>query len=219
MQRATMVGTPAERPDEWELVAALRAGDEAAFLELVGRYHRSVVRVARAYLGSDAAAEDVAQEAWLGVLKGIDAFEGRCSVKTWIFRIAVYCAKTRRARDGRLVPMSALEEDGEDEPAVDPDRFQPDGARYANNWSRPPEPWAEERLMTSQAAALVKQEIERLPTNQRAVITLRDVEGLDSGEVCEALGLSDGNQRVLLHRARSKVRAALERLMSDGGGR
>jgi RNA polymerase sigma-70 factor (ECF subfamily) len=214
----TSTGTrsPARR-DEWELVAALRKGDEAAFLTLVSRYHRPMVRVARAYLPSDAAAEDAVQEAWLGVLKGIEGFEGRASVKSWIFRIAVYCAKTRRARDGRLVPMSSLEDDGEDGPAVDPDRFQPEGERYANHWSRPPEPWADDRLQAAQTAALVKAEIERLPPGQRAVITLRDVEGLESTEVCAILGLSEGNQRVLLHRARSKVRAAMEPHMKEGG--
>ena len=216
----TSPGSPIPaRRDEWELVAALRRGDEASFLTLVTRYHRAMVRVARAYVPSDAAAEDAVQEAWLGVLKGIDAFEGRASVKSWVFRIAVYCAKTRRARDGRLVPMSTLDDDGEDGPAVDPDRFQPEGARYANNWSQPPEAWADERLQAAEAAALVKTEIERLPPNQRTVITLRDVEGLDSGEVCAVLGLSEGNQRVLLHRARSKVRAAMERYMKEGGRR
>lgn len=207
---------PAHR-DEWELVAALRRGDEAAFLALVRRYHRPMVRVARAYLPSDAAAEDAAQEAWLGVLRGIDRFEGRASVKGWIFRIAVYCAKTRRARDGMLVPLSSLEDEGDDGPSVDPDRFQPEGARYANNWSQPPEAWADEKLHAAETAALVKAEIERLPPRQRTVVTLRDVEGLDSAEVCAILGISEGNQRVLLHRARSKVRAAVERYLRGGG--
>ena len=150
----TSPGSPIPaRRDEWELVAALRRGDEASFLTLVTRYHRAMVRVARAYVSSDAAAEDAVQEAWLGVVKGIDAFEGRASVKSWVFRIAVYCAKTRRARDGRLVPMSTLDDDGEDGPAVDPDRFQPEGARYANNWSQPPEAWADERLQAAETAA------------------------------------------------------------------
>ena len=214
----TWAGSPGPgRRDEWELVAALRRGDEGAFLALVNRYHRALVRVARAYLPSEAAAEDAVQEAWLGVLRGIEGFEGRASVKSWIFRIAVYCARTRRARDGRLVPMSSLEDDGEDGPAVDPDRFQPEGARYANNWSRPPEAWTDERLDAAETAGLVKAEIERLPPNQRTVVTLRDVEGLDSAEVCAILGISEGNQRVLLHRARSKVRAAMERHMKEGG--
>jgi RNA polymerase sigma-70 factor (ECF subfamily) len=203
--------------DEGGLVAALRRGDEAAFLALVDRYHRAMVRVARAYLPTIAAAEDAVQEAWLGVLKGIAGFEGRASVRSWIFRITVYCAKTRRAREGWLVPVSALEDDGDDGPAVDPDRFQPDGARYANHWSRPPEPWAEERLQQAETAALVKAEIERLPPSQRTVITLRDVEGLDAAEVCGILGITEGNQRVLLHRARSKVRAAMERHMEKEG--
>jgi RNA polymerase sigma-70 factor (ECF subfamily) len=151
------------------------------------------------------------------VLKGIGGFEGRASVKSWIFRIAVYCAKTRRARDGWLVPLTALEDEGDDGPAVDPDRFQPEGSRYANNWSQPPEAWTDERLQAAETAALVKAEIERLPASQRTVITLRDVEGLESDEVCAILGIAEGNQRVLLHRARSKVRAAMERYLKEGG--
>ena len=207
------------RHDEWELVAALRSGDEAAFLVLVKRYHRAMVRIARAYLRSDATAEDAVQEAWLGVLKGIDGFEGRASVKSWIFRITAYCAQSRSVREGRLVPLSSLEEDGDDGPAVDPDRFQPEDARYANNWSQPPQPWSDERLMAAETAAFAKGEIERLPVRQRTVMTLRDVEGLDADEVCVILGISEGNQRVLLHRARSKVRSAMERYIEDGSRR
>jgi RNA polymerase sigma-70 factor, ECF subfamily len=219
VERATRTSAtgPPVAGDEWDLVAALRDGDEAAFLALVNRYHRAMVRVARAYLPSDASAEDAAQEAWLGVFQGIDRFEGRASVKSWIFRIAVYCAKTKRDREGRLVPMSWLEDEGEEEPAVDPDRFQAEGSRYPNHWSRPPEPWAEERLQAAETAALAKEEIDRLPPSQRTVITLRDVEGLDGAEVCELLGISEGNQRVLLHRARSKVRAAMEPHLREGG--
>jgi RNA polymerase sigma-70 factor (ECF subfamily) len=203
--------------DDASLVVALREGDEEAFLALVERHHRSMIRVARAYVGAEAAAEDVAQEAWLGVVKGIERFEGRCSVKSWLFRIVVYLAKARRAREARVVPLSALEDDGPDEPAVDPDRFQPASSPFANNWSRPPERWADERLASAEAARLVRLEIERLPANQRAVITLRDVEGLEAGEVCAALGLSEGNQRVLLHRARARVRAGLEAVFHGEG--
>jgi RNA polymerase sigma-70 factor (ECF subfamily) len=205
--------------DEWSLVARLRSGEEAAFLALVRRYHRAMVRVARAYLPSDAAAEDAAQEAWLGVLKGIDAFEGRAPVRSWIFRIAAYCARRRSARDGRLVPLSSLEDDGDDGPAVDPDRFVPDGARWANHWSQPPEPWSDEKLQAAETAARAKAEIERLPVRQRTVMTLRDVEGLAPDEVCEILGISEGNQRVLLHRARAKVRTAMERFLQEGDTR
>jgi RNA polymerase sigma-70 factor (ECF subfamily) len=219
LDSATITSAAPARPDEWALVAALRNGDEPAFLALVSRYHRAMVRVARAYLSSDAAAEDAVQEAWLGVLKGIHGFEGRATVKSWIFRITVFCAKSRGAREGRLVPLSSLEEDGDDGPAVDPDRFQPEGARYANNWSQPPEPWSDERLQAAETAAFAKAEIERLPPRQRTVITLRDVEGLDSGEVAGILGISEGNQRVLLHRARAKVRSAMERYMNEGSRR
>lgn len=216
--RSTDSPAPGQR-DDWELVAALRNGDETAFLALVKRYHAAMVRLARAYVRSDAAADDAVQEAWLGVLNGIDGFEGRASVKTWMFRITAFCAKSRGEREGRLVPLSSLEEDGDDGPAVDPDRFQPEGARYANNWSQPPEPWSDERLLAAETAAFAKAEIELLPARQRTVMTLRDVEGLDSDEVCAILGISEGNQRVLLHRARAKVRAALERYVREGSRR
>jgi RNA polymerase sigma-70 factor, ECF subfamily len=129
----------------------------------------------------------------------------------------VNCARSRRTRDAYLVPLAALGEGGDDGPAVDPHRFQPEGSRYAGHWLQAPEPWAEERLAAAQAGALVRQEIECLPTTQRAVITLRDVEGLESADVCAVLGITGGNQRVLLHRARSRVRAAVERLLAKGG--
>jgi RNA polymerase sigma-70 factor (ECF subfamily) len=205
--------------DEWGLVARLRSGDEAAFLALVRRYHRAMVRIARAYLPSDAAAEDAAQEAWLGVLKGIEGFEGRAPVRSWIFRIAAWSARRRSAGEGRLVPLSSLEDDGDDGPAVDPDRFEPDGARWANHWSQPPEPWSDEKLHAAETAARAKAEIERLPARQRTVMTLRDVEGLEPDEVCAILGITEGNQRVLLHRARAKVRAAMERFLHEGDSR
>ncbi|HET9553712.1 MAG TPA: sigma-70 family RNA polymerase sigma factor [Anaeromyxobacteraceae bacterium] len=225
-----MTGTPpiaspepdASRPaarDDGALLEALRQGDERAFLALVDRYQAAMLRVARAYV-SAAAAEDVAQEAWLGVVRGAERFEGRSSVKTWLFRIVVYCARTRRARDGRSVPLSALEaEGGEDDagPAVDPDRFLDVASRYPGHWASPPQPFAEERLISAEAARRVREEIERLPPSQRAVITLRDVEGLEAREACDLLGLTEANQRVLLHRARSRVRAALERHLGEEG--
>lgn len=196
-------------PDEREL-AALRSGDEAAFLSIVKRHHGAMIRVAQAYVRSRAVAEEVVQDAWLGVLHGLDGFEGRSSLRAWIFRIVANCAKARGVREGRSVPMSSLEEGSQDEPAVSPDRFQGDGERWAGNWSRPPEPWPDARVHSSEMLALVAQAIDTLPESQRTVMTLRDVEGLDSAEVCELLGLSEGNQRVLLHRARSKVRAFVE---------
>lgn len=203
--------------EDASLVEALRRGDEAAFAELVGKHHRAMVRLARLYAGSDGAAEDAVQEAWLGVLRGLPGFEGRSSLKAWIFRIAVLRARSRGLREARTVPLSALEPQADDGPAVDPGQFQgPDGA-WPGAWERAPEPWPEERLASAEAARLVRAEIERLPPGQRAVITLRDVEGLDSEEACAVLGISEGNQRVLLHRARSKVRAALEGTLAGEG--
>ena len=190
------------RAEDAALVAALRAGDEAAFMALVERLQPQMLRIARMYVSTRAVAEEVVQEAWVGVLKGLHAFEGRSSLKSWMFRIAVYCAKTRRARDGRLVPVSTLEDDGDEGPAVDPDRFQPEGSRYANNWSQPPEAWAEERLQAAETAALVKAEIERLPPGQRTWITLRDVEGLSGEESARALGVGLAALKSRLHRAR-----------------
>lgn len=209
---------PASLPgvEEWALVEALQAGDEAAFLALVDRYHAEMVRVASAIVRSRASAEDVAQEAWLGVVKRVHAFESRSSVRTWLFRIVTNCAKGRRARE-RDVPFSALaEHDTGEGPTVDPDRFHAAAEAYAGQWSRPPEAWADDRLAAHQTARRVHEEIQRLPAAQRAVIVLRDVEGLSSEEACEALGISEGNQRVLLHRARARVRSAIEALLAGG---
>jgi RNA polymerase sigma-70 factor, ECF subfamily len=205
-------------PDESRLIDALRRRDEAAFLALVRRHHASLLRLARVYVGSQAVAEEVAQDAWLGVLQGIDRFEARSSFKTWLFRILVNRAKTRGERESRTVPFSALG-DGEAgaepfEPAVDPARFRgPDDAVAPFHWSQPPRPWEspEERLLSAETLGLIAQAIAGLPPRQRAVITLRDVEGLSAEDVCNVLEISDTNQRVLLHRARSHVRAALER--------
>ncbi len=192
-------------------LAALRAGDEAAFLSLVNRYHGAMLRVASMYVKSRASAEDVVQEAWLGVLKGLHFFEGRSSLKSWVFRILVNCAKTRGMRDLRAVPMSSLADAaGEAGPSVSPDRFREDGERWAGHWADPPEPWPDARVESSEMVALVREALETLPEAQRTVMTLRDVDGWESGEVCELLGISEGNQRVLLHRARSKVRGHLE---------
>jgi RNA polymerase sigma-70 factor (ECF subfamily) len=196
--------------EEREL-AALRAGDEAAFLSLVNRYHGAMLRVASMHVKSRASAEEVVQEAWLGVLKGLHLFEGRSSLKSWIFRILVNCAKTRGMRDVRSVPLSWLADGaGEEELSVSPDRFQESGERWAGHWADPPEPWPDARVESSEMMALVREALERLPEAQRTVMTLRDVDGWESGEVCELLGISEGNQRVLLHRARSKVRGYVE---------
>jgi RNA polymerase sigma-70 factor (ECF subfamily) len=194
--------------DDRTLVEALRRGDEDAFAALVDRYSRPMLRLAAAYVRSPAVAEEVVQEAWLGVVAGIDRFEGRSSLKTWIFRILTNVAQTRGAREARSVPFSSLEREGEDDPAVDPDRFADDGF-----WASPPRPWdmPDERLLSKETRGRVAQAIEALPPMQRAVISLRDVEGWSSEEVRNVLELSETNQRVLLHRARSRVRSELER--------
>jgi RNA polymerase sigma-70 factor, ECF subfamily len=207
--RLARQGPPAD-PDA-PLLDRLREGDEAAFMELVERHHAALVRLARSFVSSRAVAEEVAQETWLGVLNGLDRFEGRSSLKTWIFRILVNRAKTRGERESRSVPFSSLD-DPEGEPSVDPDRFLEAGA-----WSSPPRAWEGEpveRLLAGEAREVIDAAIAELPPLQRQVITLRDLEGLDADETVDLLEVSDGNQRVLLHRARSKVRQALEDYLS-----
>lgn len=192
---------------EQGLVDGLRAGDEAAFVELVGAYGPSMLRVAQLYVRSRAVAEEVVQDAWIAVLNGSGRFEGRSSLKTWIFRILANKAKTRALKEGRSIPFSALEPEG---PSVDPDRFRGPEDRYPGHWATPPASLPEERLLASETLALVESEIGKLPPAQALVITMRDVEGFESDDVCNALEISETNQRVLLHRARSKVRGALE---------
>ena len=202
-----------------ELIAALRAGDENAFGELVERLHPSLVRVARLYVSSDAVAQEVAQETWLGVLNGLDRFEERSSLKTWIFRILTNVAKTRGMREGRSVPFSAAGGADDDEAAVDPDRFIPaEAERAPRHWAIPPAIWStepDERLLAGEVRELIFRTIETLPPNQRAAIVLRDVEGWSADEVRNELGVGETNQRVLLHRARSRVRQALEDYFRD----
>jgi len=199
-------------PDEdAPLLDALRAGDERAFAALVDKYGPSLLRLAQLYVSSRAVAEEVVQETWLAVLTGIERFEGRSSLKTWLFRILTNKAKTRGQREGRTLPFSSLASDGdEDQTAVAVERFARGGA-----WATPPRGVPEERLLAGETRARVEQAISALPPNQRAVITLRDVDGLSAEEACNVLGLSETNQRVLLHRARAKVRTALERYLED----
>ena len=179
-----------------ELVAALQRGDESAFRQLVEEYTPGMRRFARTFVRTHASADEVVQEAWLGVLRGIDRFEGRSSLKTWIYRIVANVARTRGVRDARSVPFSS-------EPSVDPERFVDDG-----HWASPIEPWHD--VLASELRSIVAGAIAELPGQQRAVIQLRDVEGWSSEEVCNVLELSETNQRVLLHRARTKVRLAVE---------
>jgi RNA polymerase sigma-70 factor (ECF subfamily) len=200
------------------LVARLRAGDEAAFRGLVLRHHAALVGLARASVSSHAVAEEVAQETWLAVIQGIGGFEGRSSLKSWIFAILVNRARSRGVREQRIVPMSSLGDEGDDGPTVDADRFGQTGQRWAGHWCSPPLPWEgpAERLIAKETRAVVAEAIERLPTRQRAVVSLRDVEGWTSEEVCALFQLSEGNQRVLLHRGRARVRAALEEHLGGG---
>jgi RNA polymerase sigma-70 factor, ECF subfamily len=203
-------GLPVQ-PVETSVVEALRAGDESAFRSLVREYGPSMLRVARMYVGSRAVAEEVVQEAWVAVLNGIGRFEGRSSLKTWIFRILTNIAKTRGQREGRSIPFSSLAPDGGGEPSVDPDRFLGDDSRFPGHWASPPRSFGpEDRLLSDETMAVVEAAIAELPPTQAIVISMRDVEGWSAEEACNALDISETNQRVLLHRARSKVRQALE---------
>lgn len=172
------------------------------------------------YVGSAAVCEEVVQETWLGVLKGLDRFEGRCSLKTWIFQIVINRAKTRGEREGRMIPFSAIFDPASDpgEPAVDPSQFNEDDPEWPGGWVTQPRSWGnmtpEQSLLSREFRALVEAAIDALPPNQKEVITLRDVQGWTSEEVCNILGVSETNQRVLLHRARSKVRQALDHYFS-----
>lgn len=195
-------------------MAALRRGDSGAFASLVDGYSPGMIRVAMAYVPSRAAAEEAVQETWIAVIRGIDRFEGRSSLKTWIFRILTNVAMRSGARERRSVPFSALaaaEDTGE--PAVDPERFlPPDHELWPGHWASMPAHWPtpEEGLLAGETREVIAAAIAALPVAQRTVIALRDVEGWSSEEVCEALEISAGNQRILLHRARSRVRNAIE---------
>jgi len=215
------LGTPtALRADDLALLSALRAGDEDAFTRLVDAHHGAMVRLAMAYVPSRSVAEEVAQETWLAVLGGLDRFEGRSSLKTWIFRILMNRAMTRGQREHRSIPFSALFDASREsaEPSVEPERFQGPRGEQPGGWADPPRRWEgapEERLLARETLSLVGEAIDGLPPAQREVIVLRDVEGWSSREVCNVLGITETNQRVLLHRARSKVRRALERYVDD----
>jgi RNA polymerase sigma-70 factor (ECF subfamily) len=210
--------------DELRLIEMLRNGDEGAFVSLVERYHTTMLRIAMIYVSERAVAEDVVQEAWLGVLQGLNRFEGRSSLKTWIFRILTNCAKTRALREKRSVTFSSLSdlEVNFDEPAVDPDRFLPPDSQTPGHWVSFPANWdeiPEKRFLSQETHACIISSIEALPPGQRTVITLHDIEGWPSEEICNVLGISETNQRVLLHRARSKVRRALEQYFDEHEGR
>jgi RNA polymerase sigma-70 factor (ECF subfamily) len=204
-------------PQETDLLMRLRAGDERAFEALVERHHAVMLAVARTYVRTHAAAEEVVQDAWLGVLKGLDRFEGRSSLRTWIVSIVVNTARTRAVRDARTVPFSSVES-ASGQVAVSPDRFRGPEDAFPGHWNRYPRDWRslpEEVLLGQEIIDVAMRAIKELPAAQQAVIKMRDVDGWTGEEVCAALNISPGNQRVLLHRARSQVRAALERHLDD----
>jgi RNA polymerase sigma-70 factor (ECF subfamily) len=198
---------PAMEPDA-ELLGRLRAGDEQAFVALVERYNGSMLRLASSFVPSRAVAEEVVQETWLALLRGLVAFEGRSSLKTWLFSILVNRARSAGVRESRSVPVADAG------PVVDASRFGPSGA-----WSVPPEHWIEEaesRVDAAKLAGLLRPAMDGLPARQREVVLLRDVEGLTSAEVCTVLAISEANQRVLLHRGRGKLRQVLETELGGG---
>lgn len=203
--------------DEERVVAALAAGDEGTFQELFRRKYPLMKRVARRYVDSDATADEVVQETWLAVLGGIGRFEGRSSLNSWIFSILANQARKRGVRERRTVPLSSLGPSDGEEPSVDADRFHGEDGVWPGHWATPPRPWQrpERRLLSLEARGHLRQALAQLSESQRAVVALRDVEGCSAEEVCEMLELSPENQRVLLHRGRSRLRAALDAYIGE----
>jgi len=212
---------PPAHPEDAAVIAALRARDESAFAALVERYTPSLLRLATIYTHDRAAAEEVVQDAWIGLLESVDRFEGRSSLKTWLFRILINCARSRARKDSRTIPFSsAFAPDDFNAGEFAFGQFVPGWVpRVGGHWLRPPAAWEddpERRALAAETRACIKRIIDTLPAAQREVITLRDIVGCDAAEVCNLLQLSDTNQRVLLHRARGKVRRALEEQLAEG---
>jgi RNA polymerase sigma-70 factor (ECF subfamily) len=206
--------------NETQLITRLRSGDEAAFLQVVGEHHQALLRVSRAYVSNQAVAEEVVQETWLGVLRGIGRFEGRCSLKTWIFQILINRAITRSQREARTVSFSALagSEMEQSQPLVDPSRLAGPNAEYPDRWAVAPQEWAmtpEQLLLSNECRTHIERAIAALPPVQRQVITMRDIQGWTNEEICNTLGISESNCRVLLHRARSRVRQVMEDYLGE----
>jgi RNA polymerase sigma-70 factor (ECF subfamily) len=213
----------ASRTRDAALVDRLRAGDESAFAWLVDRYSAPLMRLARAFVPSSAVAEDVVQETWLAVITGIARFEARSSLKTWLFTILVNRAKSRASREGRTIPFSALEHAGGDrEPSVEASRFlPPDHPQWPHHWAVPPQPWSlgpEGAALDRETVAVLRKGLDQLSPAQRTVVALRDVHGWPAAEVCTTLQITEANQRVLLHRGRSRLRAVLESYFTDHVG-
>lgn len=200
---------------EANLVAGLRARDDRAFEFLIDRYHAPLNRLALSYVPSRAVAEEVVQETWIGVLRGIDKFEGRSSLSTWIYRILLNIARTRGVKENRSVPFASVGSP-DDESSVDVDRFAGIGIGAPHHWATIPSSWEhipEARLLGAETLEEIKRALDALPEAQREVVAMRDVLGMTSEEICNALDISETNQRVLLHRGRSKLRAALEQFL------
>jgi len=194
--------------EDLELLAQMLAGDEKAFTELVARYNSTLIRVARYYVGSDASAEDVAQETWIAVIRGVSSFEGRSTFKTWLFHILVNRARSVGSREHRMIAVDPNESNG-----LAPSRFDQGGM-----WREPPVPFTdviENGMVNQRIVQLVREAISLLPEPQQAVVTLRDVEGLSTKEVADLLELSEANARVILHRGRTRVRADVESKMKE----
>ena len=218
MQPEPAVAPARTAPSEEQTLAALRAGDEGAFRDLFAHSYPMMKRVARTYVASDAVAEEVVQETWLAIVMGIDRFEGRSTLGTWMFSILTNQAKTHSGREKRALPFSCAAPSDTEEPVVHPDRFQKDDDAWPGHWATPPRPWQkpERRLLSLEARDHLKAALAKLPDRQRTIVGLRDVEGHSAEDVCNLLGLSQENQRVLLHRGRSRLRAVLEEYLDDG---
>jgi RNA polymerase sigma-70 factor (ECF subfamily) len=197
-------------PEDTVVVARLRGRDEAMFAQLIDLWSPGMLRAARAFVSDEHAAQDVVQEAWLGVVRGVDGFEGRSSLRTWTYRILINCAKKRGVRDARTIPVGELASEDHG-PTVDPARFRGRGDPYPGHWRAHPPAWPspEDDAVASETRHHLAAALAGLPARQRIVVTLRDVNGYTSDEVCDLLTISQANQRVLLHRARTAVRAGL----------
>jgi RNA polymerase sigma-70 factor (ECF subfamily) len=204
-------------PDE-ALVAGLRAGDEELFARLLDGWSTSMLRLARSFVSTNASAEEVVQDTWLAVFQGIDRFEGRSALKTWVYRILVNTARKRGVREQRMVPWASLV--GEDGPTVDPERFRGPDDPYPGGWLAFPKSWpsTESEVLAREVRGVVAAALEELPVRQQVVLTLRDIDGQSADEVCALLQISTANQRVLLHRARAAVRNHLEQYYEASAG-